>query len=1007
MASPQPPYSHPGPSYYPHQQPPPPPQHYYANPPHSAPHQVPYPYHQYPPPPGPPPHHHMPPIHTGQGPSHRGRGYARGGGPPYHGYHHHHPAQPPYIPSPTHSHSPVHTTSPSIPPASPFHPQKYPTIPPHQHHLQYSPPFLIHPQPNGAAGYPSPNGVGQYSPANGVLPPPPHTSAWSTVPMEDQTTTVSISPLPKQLSMPPPSMSSPSQVDEFLPPSTEIDEKSSHALVEPQQSSSQPTSPPPELAPSPPPPEIASSPQPNPSLPQSAPSPIPPSFIPSFSTLSTLSSPSSPSSHPSSSRPSPEVRGWAIWSKRPTNPSLAPGIIISPRARPPQAVRRNAIELPTPPASPILPSTVPLTLGGGKVEEEHIMQAIDQVAHPPIRDVSPPHLENETTPATSTAPDTPMPGSPLSSTTSISAAATSPGRSKGVEKLPAENPMVEPAAAPVVEPTAPAVEATTAPAVGSTTTQTVDPTTAQTVDLTTAPAVDPTTTQTADPTGVAPTQPSSSSPASAPTKPMTKSWASLLRPSGGGSSPAGSSKLPTSSVVGFSIPADQSPAPPPVVDVPNRAELVALLVKGPGSGVGVGGAAGRIKPRGLVNSGNMCFANAVLQVLVYCVPFGRLFGELGRLGVGSAVTTTGDGKGEKRRESEVPLVDATIRFLNEFVVDDGKGGQGGKGKERERYSGYEDEEEDGGLDSFVPSYVYDAMKEKKRFENMRGGHQEDAEEFFGFYLDTLEEELLHLLNSLSPPPPPSSNKPGVVVEKVEEEVKSKDDGWMEVGKRNRMVVTRTIKTTESPITKIFGGKFRSTLRAPHQRDSVLVEDWRSIRLDIQREHIHTITDALQYISHPQPVQVTSPIRPGVIIDASQQVLIDTLPPILVLHLKRFHYDVGVGGAVKIGKQISFGPELEIPAEIMSPAKKSSHPPRYKLFGVLYHHGLSASGGHYTIDILHPNRDQSLHKPREGWIRIDDELVSDVRTEDVFGAWERDDRCAYLLVYRRMGWGSRT
>lgn len=58
-----------------------------------------------------------------------------------------------------------------------------------------------------------------------------------------------------------------------------------------------------------------------------------------------------------------------------------------------------------------------------------------------------------------------------------------------------------------------------------------------------------------------------------------------------------------------------------------------------------------------------------------------------------------------------------------------------------------------------------------------------------------------------------------------------------------------------------------------------------------------------------------------------------------------------------------------------------------------------------MDVLHPNRDLS-DKPRPAWIRIDDELVSDVRLEDVFGATDRDDRCAYLLFYRRMaGWGA--
>jgi len=106
---------------------------------------------------------------------------------------------------------------------------------------------------------------------------------------------------------------------------------------------------------------------------------------------------------------------------------------------------------------------------------------------------------------------------------------------------------------------------------------------------------------------------------------------------------------------------------------------------------------------------------------------------------------------------------------------------------------------------------------------------------------------------------------------------------------------------------------------------------------------------------------------------------------------------------------------------MVPAAKKVHLARYKLFGgtcypkvtgselthfplALYHHGFSASGGHYTLDVLHPNRyPGSVNaKTREGWVRIDDELVSDVRHEDVFGAYERDDaRCAYLLFYRRI------
>jgi ubiquitin carboxyl-terminal hydrolase 10 len=75
---------------------------------------------------------------------------------------------------------------------------------------------------------------------------------------------------------------------------------------------------------------------------------------------------------------------------------------------------------------------------------------------------------------------------------------------------------------------------------------------------------------------------------------------------------------------------------------------------------------------------------------------------------------------------------------------------------------------------------------------------------------------------------------------------------------------------------------------------------------------------------------------------------------------------------------------------------------YKLYGVLYHHGESAGSGHYTVDVLHPNGDSDSG---EAWLHIDDETVSAVRHEDVFGDHDNervDDRCAYMLFYSRTG-----
>jgi ubiquitin carboxyl-terminal hydrolase 10 len=106
---------------------------------------------------------------------------------------------------------------------------------------------------------------------------------------------------------------------------------------------------------------------------------------------------------------------------------------------------------------------------------------------------------------------------------------------------------------------------------------------------------------------------------------------------------------------------------------------------------------------------------------------------------------------------------------------------------------------------------------------------------------------------------------------------------------------------------------------------------------------------------------------------------------------------------------------------MAPACR--RPARYTLYGVLYHHGVSAGGGHYTLDVLHPNprggtniagvAGSSIGSGGEAWLHIDDETVSAVRHEDVFGdgngnGKERsDDRCAYLLFYRRAALAPRT
>lgn len=66
-----------------------------------------------------------------------------------------------------------------------------------------------------------------------------------------------------------------------------------------------------------------------------------------------------------------------------------------------------------------------------------------------------------------------------------------------------------------------------------------------------------------------------------------------------------------------------------------------------------------------------------------------------------------------------------------------------------------------------------------------------------------------------------------------------------------------------------------------------------------------------------------------------------------------------------------------------------------VFAVVYHHGRSAQGGHYTCDVHHP--------PSGGWLRMDDNHIKPVTEEAVLKPSSQQLQCrvAYLLFYRRM------
>ncbi|KAB8356396.1 hypothetical protein FH972_023979 [Carpinus fangiana] len=370
-----------------------------------------------------------------------------------------------------------------------------------------------------------------------------------------------------------------------------------------------------------------------------------------------------------------------------------------------------------------------------------------------------------------------------------------------------------------------------------------------------------------------------------------------------------------------------------------------------------------LEPRGLVNTGNMCYMNSILQVLVFCKPFYEFLDQVGKRAVHSF-------------KSDTPLIEAMIMFMREFSVIDSAASVDQlrlrlKDNELEKYG-----------ESFIPEYVYDVIKTLPRFASMRRGHQQDAEEFLGFLLEGLHDECAHVMKKAAPKPTEVDNESTISEDAT-------TDGWLEVGPKQKASVTQESGSvaTESPITKIFGGKLRSELRVSGLKNSVTLEPYQPLQLDIGSPEISNITQALKAITNPETIRGEFRSSRGPVNAATKQVFIETLPPVLILHLKRFQYD-NTGGTQKIWKKIGYPLELEIPKEVLPPnsrAKLSLQPggiPKYRLAGVVYHHGKNASGGHYTADL----------RRQEGreWIRIDDTVIRRVRSEDVAGEGGEED-----------------
>ncbi|KAK4761399.1 hypothetical protein SAY87_029283 [Trapa incisa] len=354
-------------------------------------------------------------------------------------------------------------------------------------------------------------------------------------------------------------------------------------------------------------------------------------------------------------------------------------------------------------------------------------------------------------------------------------------------------------------------------------------------------------------------------------------------------------------------------------------------------------------PRGIINSGNLCFLNATLQALLSCYPFVQLLEDL---------------RHRSFPKAGCPTLNAFVEFICDFEIlgspkkgiNDSSPIDIGKPFSPAMFEVV--------LLNFTPD-LRSSMSGRPR--------QEDAQEFLSFVMNQMHDELLKLGGQSS-----VNNNKASLFSAVE------SDEWETVGRKNKSAITRTQGFVPSELSDIFGGQLKSVVKSKGNKPSATVQPFLLLHLDIHPDAVHNIEDALHLFSVPETLEGYKTAASGKadVVAASKSVKIQTLPKVLILHLMRFGY--GSQGSTKLHKPVHFPHDLMLGRELL--VSPSSEGRRYELIATITHHGREPSRGHYTTDARHCNGQ---------WLHYDDASVTAIGTSKVL-----HDQ-AYVLFYKQL------
>nr|CAD7258728.1 unnamed protein product [Timema shepardi] len=304
--------------------------------------------------------------------------------------------------------------------------------------------------------------------------------------------------------------------------------------------------------------------------------------------------------------------------------------------------------------------------------------------------------------------------------------------------------------------------------------------------------------------------------------------------------------------------------------------------------------ANSLQPRGLTNRSNWCYINSTLQALLACPPFYNLMKAFPLPSCNNSA------------KSSTPIIDSIVQFVNEFVPLSSIVRVNRKEKAQRKDDGSAEVQTGA---AFEPSYIYKMLNNIRSDTFKVEGRQEDAEEFLSCLLNALNDEMLEVIKLVEDTDKTSLSN-GDISTNGDTSLQSQDEDdteWKVMGPKNKGSITRRADFGHTPISDIFRGQLRSRVQRAGDHSTDNVQPFFTLQLDIEKAQ--SVKDALEILVGRDQLEGVTCSKTNQEIEAWQQVTLEELPLVLVLHLKWFDYKLD--GCSKIVKSVEFPIDLKM------------------------------------------------------------------------------------------------